>query len=499
MAIYPQASHLLDTLDCYIDNYNSFRQDKCTAIRAKNKKLELTINNCQRLHLYASIIQDYVHVEADSALVCADRALLLSSKCNDISAIAKIKALRCLAQSHCGEVYLASVIYDDIDNKDIAVADRSMFYEVGFNLYSRAYRFMRNQNEAERFVPKMIACLDSINKYCNDAVRRRYYNDIAAIRGDNRVEGVADLIDLLTNSGQGTYLYGQMALEVARYYVRAEQNDLAKYYFTIAALNNLSGGYNETAALLGLGELLHNEGDVERANRYLKTTLDRALLVGDNAAAMRISQSLKTVLDDTTADATTRRHSCVLFAASICLLVIVVLCLLVFFYRKRNTYYLSNRRLSQKHNTKDYCIRQMLSLCANQISALEEYNRLVSRKIKGSQVKDLLRISEEGLALDDQLVSFHRDFDAAFLSMHPDFVDSVNKLMLADKHIAAPAGGALNTELRYLALMNLGLDDYQNISTLLGISQNSVYTYKNKIKSRASDRANFEENIKNIT
>jgi hypothetical protein len=81
--------------------------------------------------------------------------------------------------------------------------------------------------------------------------------------------------------------------------------------------------------------------------------------------------------------------------------------------------------------------------------------------------------------------------------MRPNFIAEVNELMLDDKQFVAPTTG-LNTELRYLAFMTLGIDDYQQLAIFLGITQNSAYTYKNKIKSRAKNRDKFEEIIVNF-
>lgn len=46
--------------------------------------------------------------------------------------------------------------------------------------------------------------------------------------------------------------------------------------------------------------------------------------------------------------------------------------------------------------------------------------------------------------------------------------------------------------------MRLGIDDCARIAKFLGLSVNTVYTYRNKLKSRAADRDNFEADIMKI-
>ena len=88
-------------------------------------------------------------------------------------------------------------------------------------------------------------------------------------------------------------------------------------------------------------------------------------------------------------------------------------------------------------------------------------------------------------------------FDSTFLSIFPKFADEVNSLLRADAQLAQSDPDKLSTELRILAFMRLGIDDATRVAKFLNLSVNTVYTYRNKMKNRASDREKFEENLKN--
>ena len=49
----------------------------------------------------------------------------------------------------------------------------------------------------------------------------------------------------------------------------------------------------------------------------------------------------------------------------------------------------------------------------------------------------------------------------------------------------------LTTELRVLALSRLGIEDASIIARFLGISTNTIYTYRNKLRTRAINRTTF--------
>lgn len=98
----------------------------------------------------------------------------------------------------------------------------------------------------------------------------------------------------------------------------------------------------------------------------------------------------------------------------------------------------------------------------------------------------------------DQRKKFYDIFDDSFLHIYPTFVQDVNALLVPDKRINITASGVLTTELRILAFMRLGVEDTSQVARFLGLSLNTIYTYRNKMRTRALNRDNFEEMIMKI-
>ena len=74
----------------------------------------------------------------------------------------------------------------------------------------------------------------------------------------------------------------------------------------------------------------------------------------------------------------------------------------------------------------------------------------------------------------------------------------VNQLLNEHKQIVIEDDGKLNTELRILALIRLGITSSSKIARILRYSVNTIYNYRASIKNRAKDKSNFEVLIKNI-
>lgn len=58
--------------------------------------------------------------------------------------------------------------------------------------------------------------------------------------------------------------------------------------------------------------------------------------------------------------------------------------------------------------------------------------------------------------------------------------------------------GALNTELRILALIRLGITDNNRIAAILRSSITTIYTYRSKMKARSMDKDDFEALIATV-
>lgn len=154
---------------------------------------------------------------------------------------------------------------------------------------------------------------------------------------------------------------------------------------------------------------------------------------------------------------------------------------------------------SQRIDTaKNTYIRQLLLLFASHTHALEDYNRNVVNRLQAREFVQLLNEAQRGGMLDSRRESFYEMFDKAFLKFFPTFINDVNALLLPERRLPQGSPNKLSHEGRMLAFLRMGIDDSSLLASLLGVSVNSLYTYRTKMKNRAENRAEFEENIRKI-
>lgn len=297
----------------------------------------------------------------------------------------------------------------------------------------------------------------------------------------------------------GHPLYGIASGMLASIYRnRPDRADEYLYYLALASTADAKNGVGEAYTLEQLGSEMFKRGDFERAYNYMTVSGEAIHELGTRRHFTYNAPPLAILLETMHRRDRIRHIS---FIVTLCLMVVVIAVFSITVSRIARRNKAQRRecsRLAAIAASKDRYIMQLLDLCASYNDSMEELNRLVGRKIKAGQAHDLYETVESGKILRQQTEKFFTSFDAAVLNIFPDFVAEINSMLDSDKRIALSEPGVLNPELRIAAFMRLGVTDSTRISKFLGLSLNTVYTYRNRLKSRAKNRDTFESDILKI-
>lgn len=154
--------------------------------------------------------------------------------------------------------------------------------------------------------------------------------------------------------------------------------------------------------------------------------------------------------------------------------------------------------LTDTSKVKNLYINQFIILCSAYVDKLNNFNALVNRKLGAGQAEELYKLTKSGRLVEEQTQEFYKLFDQAFLHIYPTFVDDINQLFLAENKITLAEGELLNTDLRILACMRLGLNDTNQVAQMLNYSVNTIYAYRNRLRNRAINRDTFEHDLMNL-
>lgn len=277
-------------------------------------------------------------------------------------------------------------------------------------------------------------------------------------------------------------------------------SDEELHYLLQSAVNELRHGITTGEGLMHVAVFLQKQGDTDRAYRAMVAALANASYA-DDYRAMSLLMPHIGFLQDCTDERMDRLHVVIWVCNSAVALLVVALVWL--WLRKRRLEGVvasmseSDRRDKLSDSLREFTV-DYLNLHAAITEKYEDMLRTIRRKLSAGQIDDLHRMLKSGNLMNDQAVLFNNTFDRTTLSIFPDFVEQINALLIPDRRISLTEDGQLTTELRILALARLGIDDTAMIARFLGLSLNTIYTYRNRLRSRALSRDDFMAQIRAI-
>ena len=155
--------------------------------------------------------------------------------------------------------------------------------------------------------------------------------------------------------------------------------------------------------------------------------------------------------------------------------------------------------LHESNRLKEEYIGRFLRLCSDYINRIDTFRKHVNKRIKNHEYELLFNETRSQAHKEQAIDELYQNFDSAFLTLFPNFVQDFNALLRPDERIQIDSKGHLSTSLRIFALIRLGIDDSSKIAEFLHYSVNTIYNYRARVKNGAiADRDNFENRVKEI-
>lgn len=492
---------LLDSLDYYLSLSDKFEKIAINSILRDKRNLR-SASTTDRLMLYENIGYAYMHINLDSAILYLNTGTRLANE-NGRPREAMRMYLYSLQVSPLKGLNEQTIKnYQNIDVSSIDPRDLKLYYETGRQIYNFAADTYTNDTISRKFRLIQKACTDSLIKsFDTDSHMYKYYKAANALMSPD-----ADIYKLGRNLGEtilsglsiDNHDFAVMAANMGIHYLSHNDREQAERYLAMSAISDIINGNGETTSLHRLGKLLYADKETERAYNYLTYSLQRSVSTGARIRTIEVAEALPLVIETSNRRGDSNQTLTKVIVVILTCLLLTMTILFIFAIKHRRHLMRLRKRLADSHQQKDDYIRELLSLCAGYLNTIDNLNLLTARKIKAGQISDLLSVVESGRALREPQNKFFEVFDRDFLHLYPDFIKEVNALLESDKQLILTDEKTLTPELRILAFMRLGVDDSAKISRFLGLSLNTVYTYRNKVKNRAKNRESFDNDIRNI-
>lgn len=391
-------------------------------------------------------------------------------------------------------------IFNSIDTTGLDAGRKALYYDSGRQMYSYMAAFSGGYSDyraqlADSALSLQRRLLTVLPRESTEYLfNLGEYYFLTGDRGKSRTL----LEDVVERTPTASPLHARAAHHLSTMAHNRGDNNAYVYYLTESALADVAAATREVASLQELGNYLYIDGDVTRAHNYLTSALASAVECGAPLRMIESSRSLPIIEQAYSARLDSKRRAN--YIILIVLLVAVVgLCITMFVLNRKMRHLRTlQANLRQANRVKEVYISQFLNLCSIYMDKLNQLCKIVNRKIAAGKVDDLYRLTKSGKFVEEQSREFYEVFDNAFLHLYPGFVDEVNALLRPDAQIVLKDGELLNTDLRILAFIRLGIEDSPRIAQVLNYSLNTIYAYRNRTKARAINRDTFESDIMRI-
>ena len=284
-------------------------------------------------------------------------------------------------------------------------------------------------------------------------------------------------------------------------------------YLAITAIKDIKMAEREYASLQKLAYLIYQQGDLDRAYRYLTCSMEDAVASNARLRFLEVTQ-IYPIIDKAYKKKEAEKKKYIrrlLIGISILAFLLIIATFYLYYWMKklsvmrRNLYHANkklveaNRSLTQTGKIKEVYIAKYLDRCVIYLEKLEQYRCSLEKLAMASKIDQLFKAIKSEEFLRDERKMFYDEFDRSFLDLFPNFVEDFNNLLTDDARIYPKKDEHLNTELRIFALIRLGVKDANHIAHFLGYSLATVYNYRSKIRNKAKgNKDNFEQDVMNL-
>lgn len=520
---------LINVLDNSIDNRKPYIEAKENTLQQLRKQVSEDRDPRSQFESLGHLLDEYASYNTDSSLNICEERLRLSRHIDDrdLHIQAKMDMANILGLTG---LYKESLdVLDSIPRNIIPDYLVPFLYHIKRSVYGFMSDYSIRHSEKEKYVRLTSTYRDSLISV--NPKESIYHAIILADKLNNEgkpAEGEKILLKWLSdNPDADTHSRAILAYTLSESYGMLGQREKQKEQLAISAIADMESAVREYVSLRKLAIMLYEDGDIERAYRYLKQCMEDAVYCNARLRQVEINDVFPIVNEVYLHTIEKQQSRLRLFLILISLLTIA---LLVAYFavvkqmrkarRARKEVADANIRLSRMNSDlkelierlreanreiaensrlKEEYIGGYMDQCSIYIDKLDTFRKKLSNRLasgKMSEVKEILRSSD---MIDEELKAFYEHFDHTFLKLFPSFIDDFNSLLLSDKRIEPKTEGRLNTELRIFALIRLGITDSVKIANFLRYSVTTIYNYRTKVRNKAAgNRDELEQKLMEI-
>lgn len=511
---------VLNKLDKTIAEGDFFNEKKELHIDYLNKELSKTDDDLERLMIYDELFDEWKNFQLDSALVIAKKQERIAM---DLQLPDEIFD----ADMSIAEVMIITGMYKEaqqkLDKYQGIITNEELLKKL-YHLNHTLFVLMSNYS----IIPSEKDIYNEMSKQYKDSILSILpRNDInwnlvylSKLNAEENFDKAILVADLIYDNKESQALIPMMMYSLSDTYGRLGEKEKQMQALAIASIGDLETANKEYLALQELAVMLYEKGDINRAYKYMKKSMEDAIYSKARLRTIEMAKMLPIINSSYDLKMKEEQKQTRLVMIFAIILAIILAASLSYIYKKlkqltiarqllkenmaklnevncqltqtNNKLGQTNSELQESNQLKEEYIGYAFSICSLYIDKLDVFRKKINRQLKGGLVKDCIQQTSSSSFSQEQIKEFYKSFDTVFLNIFPNFISDFNKLLHENEAIYPKDGELLSPELRIYALVRLGITDSIKIATFLHYSPQTVYNYRLKTRNKSFiDRKNF--------
>lgn len=527
------AKNELDSLFLELDNkikkkdlYIELKEIRIKELKSENTSANLSINNAYSLNTL--LYKEYRSYISDSAIIYLNKNLDIADLLKDPVKINDTSISMANLFATLGMYKEAIDMIERVKKEYLDKSQTIQYYLTMRIIYNNLGLYSHNNRDKLLYQTMATSYRDTISSITDKSSEEYLRIEEIKLRLDGKIpEALLINNRRLSMTVMGTPEYALVTFNRSLLYRKDGDTMIEKKYLILSAISDIQSSIRDNASIPILADMLMQEGDIDRAYKYVRFSLDN---INDYNTRFRSSEilNIQTIIEKAYQKKNEEQNSQLrLFLILISILSVLLIILIFYVYKQMKKGIIISKRLKEAnhelntlnqklHNMnnelrklnievveanqiKEEYIGYFLDECSKYIDKLDDLRKTINKKIQEKQIESLYKITKNNNMKDDELKELFRNFDIMFTHLFPDFVEKFNSLLMNEEQIILKKGESLNNELRIYALIRLGIDDSSKIANFLGYSVNTIYNYRAKVKNKAKiSREDFDWTVKRI-
>ena len=484
------------------------------------------LSDNQLYSIYNQLHQEYNTYKVDSAVYYCEENLKIAEKLSNQEYIYDTKLNLSFSYWLEGRFLEALNLLDNLDRKSFDNLPAQLLINY-YESYKRLFLYYASGDKSNPYYHISNLYRDSLlnivplNSQSYRVLMAEKLTDENDTKGAERL--LLEALQISTTESHERAIFSNI---LATVYKQEGNREMEKKYYALSAIYDIKNAVKENTSMMALAMLLYEEGDIDNAYIFMKSSFDDAVFCNSRFRTYEISKIFP-IIDSDYQEKTLEQKAELqkfLFVVSLLSLFLIAAVIYVYLQMKRiarirkelyrtniklnelnqdlqesNNQLLGvNQKLAETNRVKEAYLGRFIDLCSSYIEKLDNYRRSLNKIANNGKIEELFKSLKSSRFIDDELNDFYTIFDETFLRIYPTFISDFNALFPEDEKQVIKQSELLNTELRVYALIRLGINDSAKIAIFLRYSITTIYTYRSKLKNKSLYPENLEEQVMKI-